>query len=194
MSSEAIRYLAVLDFEATCWETNKEHEIIEFPTVIIDVSTNNVVDRLEQFVQPKKNPVVSEFCHKLTTITQEQVDSGISFPDAFKKHQKFMAKYPNSVFVTCGDWDFKTMLPMDAKSHGLNIPGMYRKWINIKQVFDKFYNLKKSTGMVDMLSISGLKLEGTHHRGIDDCVNIARICCVLISKGWKPCLENITKY
>ncbi|MDD4930701.1 MAG: exonuclease domain-containing protein [Candidatus Colwellbacteria bacterium] len=192
MASEtSYRYLAVLDFEATCWDTNNEHEIIEFPTVIIDLDTNTVIDRFEQFVLPKNKPRLSEFCHNLTTITQDQVNSGISLPEALKRHQQFMSKYPSSIFVTCGDWDLKTMLPMDAINHNISTPGMYRRWINIKRVFDKFFGLKKSTSMIGMLSVVGLELEGTHHRGIDDCVNIARICCVILNKGWNPSKERL---
>jgi inhibitor of KinA sporulation pathway (predicted exonuclease) len=33
-----------------------------------------------------------------------------------------------------------------------------------------------------MLRMAGLRLEGTHHRGIDDCVNIARLAIHLLGK------------
>lgn len=34
-----------------------------------------------------------------------------------------------------------------------------------------------------MLNILGMKLEGRHHSGIDDCKNIARIAIVSIRSG-----------
>jgi inhibitor of KinA sporulation pathway (predicted exonuclease) len=111
-------YLAVLDFEATCWDNSNYHEIIEFPTVIVDVKTRKIVDRIEQFVRPTVRP----FCHKLTTITQAQVDGDVSLAEALKAHEK----YPNSIFVTCGDWDLKTMLPQDAARNKLKVPPLYR--------------------------------------------------------------------
>jgi ERI1 exoribonuclease 3 len=176
-------YLAILDFEATCWEDTKEHEIIEFPTVIVDCRTRKVVDRIEQFIRPAFNPTVSPFCHKLTTITQEQVNGGITLAEALRAHQKFMAQYPNSIYVTCGDWDLKTMLPQDAARNKIRLPPSYSRWINIKHVFMKEYSWKKNTGMPGMLAACGLTLEGTHHRGIDDCVNIAAIAMHLLGRG-----------
>jgi inhibitor of KinA sporulation pathway (predicted exonuclease) len=179
-------YLAVLDFEATCWERpplDKEHEIIEFPTVIVDVRTCQVIDKFEQFVRPTFKPKVSEFCHKLTTITQAQVDGGVTIKEALVAHQKFMAKYPNSIFVTCGDWDLKTMLLRDTARNRIKTPSIYSRWINIKHVFLAAYPGKKAPGMLGMLEVCGLKLKGTHHRGIDDCQNIAQIAIHLLKFG-----------
>lgn len=176
-------FLAVLDFEATCWENSNEHEIIEFPTIIVDIKNQEIVDRFECFVKPSYDPKLSEFCKNLTGITQEQVDGGVSLSEALKMHQKFMSKYHNSVFVTCGDWDLKTMLPKDAWNNHLNVPNMYSKWINVKRVFSDVFKCDRAPAMPGMLSKLGLKLEGRHHRGIDDCVNIARISIALMKKG-----------
>jgi inhibitor of KinA sporulation pathway (predicted exonuclease) len=176
-------YLAILDFEATCWEDSKEHEIIEFPTVVLCAKTLLEVGRFERFVRPAFNPTVSPFCHKLTTITQEQVNGGVTLHEALTDHAKFMAQYPNSIFVTCGAWDLKTMLPQDAARNGIALPGIYKRFINIKDVFNSHFHWKKSTGMPGMLAECRLKLKGTHHRGIDDCVNIGAIAAHLHRKG-----------
>lgn len=185
-------FLAVLDFEATCWKDSNAHEIIEFPTVVIDVRTRQIVDRIEQFVKPKNNPKLSSFCTNLTTITQDQVDAGVTFPEALQAQSQLLSKYPNAVLVTCGDWDLKTMLPMDAKVHNIKIPASYRAWINIKLAFNAFLN-KRVRGMEDMLNILKLKLQGTPHRGIDDCVNIATICIALLERGWSPKESMLSK-
>jgi len=185
-----MRYLIVLDFEATCWDAlvrYKDHEIIEFPSVVVDTETGKIVDTLEQFVKPTCDPTVSEFCHNLTTITQEQVDGGISFAEAFKAHQLFVDKYRDSIIVTCGDWDLKTMLPMDCKLNGIELPGYYKRWINLKRPFEKRYNVKVR-GFNSMLEDKniGLTFDGTPHRGIDDCRNIARVAIKMLEQGWVP--------
>ena len=41
-------------------------------------------------------------------------------------------------------------------------------------------------GMTCMLDHFGLKLEGRHHSGIDDCRNIARVCACMLAIGWTP--------
>ncbi|CAK9100291.1 unnamed protein product [Durusdinium trenchii] len=64
----------VLDFEATCWEgRHADQEIIEFPLVLVDAKTLTQVDEFRTYVRPEQNPTLSQFCTKLTGITQEQV-------------------------------------------------------------------------------------------------------------------------
>ena len=43
---------------------------VEFPAVLVDLSTKSVVSEFHQFVQPQENYKLSSFCTKLTGITQ----------------------------------------------------------------------------------------------------------------------------
>jgi inhibitor of KinA sporulation pathway (predicted exonuclease) len=161
--------------------------VIEFPSVIVDIEKKIILeDKFQVFVKPSKNPVVSKFCFDLTGITQAQVDNGISFPDALKQHTKFMDAYRPYIICTCGDWDLKTMLPIEEKIHDLKIPGPYRRWINIKKAFAEVYGAAHWGGMPQMLQFLKLELEGRHHSGIDDCRNIARIALQMLKDGWTP--------
>lgn len=63
---------------------------------------------------------------------------------------------------------------------------IFNQWINIKDDFKRHYNLKRGPGMAGMLKNLGMKLEGRHHSGIDDCVNIARIVKRMQGDGWEP--------
>lgn len=45
-------------------------EIIEFPAVLVDAKKRKIVDHFQAFVKPSINPKLSEFCIKLTGITQ----------------------------------------------------------------------------------------------------------------------------
>nr|XP_027225747.1 ERI1 exoribonuclease 3-like [Penaeus vannamei] len=88
------------------------------------------------------------------------------------------------LFITCGDWDLKTMLPSQCKIENIQVPHYCDMWHNIK----KSYSLKTGVyvkGMMPMLT--GLKLQhiGTHHRGLDDCKNIANILRALADRGCK---------
>jgi ERI1 exoribonuclease 3 len=179
-----VKYLAILDFEATCWSDNNNHEIIEFPTVIVDTTTRKIVDQFQTFVLPTRDPILSDFCKNLTTITQEQVNEGVSLERALEMHGQFMERYNDSMFATCGDWDLKTMLPLDLRQKGLTASNMYNKWINIKAIFTDKYGLKKRCGMMEMLDHAKIDHYGVHHRGIDDCINIANIAIRLLEMGW----------
>jgi inhibitor of KinA sporulation pathway (predicted exonuclease) len=44
--------------------------------------------------------------------------------------------------------------------------------------------------MGDMLKASGLRLEGHHHSGLDDCRNIAQCVRYLLTKGLGSHLTN----
>lgn len=99
-----------------------------------------------------------------------------------------------AAFLTCGDWDLKSMLPRQLglveAEHGLDATGAlvapYNKWINVKFAFMKQLQLRHSPGMAGMLKKLKLELEGRHHSGIDDCKNILRIVQNLRERGWTP--------
>lgn len=185
--------LVVLDFEATCREGEPPlpQEIIELPSVRLSLSERRVIDETWTFVRPIHHPVLTDFCTSLTGIRQEDVDSAPTFPDAFAEHQAWLAERellgpggePRFAFLTCGDWDLRSMLPRQCAVSGLPVPRAYRRWVNVKTVFAKTLGLARAPGMPGMLEALGLPLEGRHHRGIDDCRNTARIVLALAARG-----------
>jgi len=189
----AVDFYAVLDFEATCEEgiKIKPQEIIEFPTVLVDARTLKVVSEFQTYVRPVHHPNLSGFCISLTGIQQEWVDQAPIFIEAFELHRQWMEvqgllpyQGKNTIlFVTCGDWDLMQMLPSQCRLTNTKIPSYLQEWVNIKDIFCQRWNLDKSMGMVGMLRKSGLRLEGRHHSGIDDCRNIARLLIQLCKDG-----------
>ena len=68
-----LKYLLVLDFEATCGEggfPRDQMEIIEFPTIMYDLEEKEEVGRFHEYVKPIIRPQLTEYCTKLTGITQ----------------------------------------------------------------------------------------------------------------------------
>jgi len=196
-----LEYLLILDFEATCGDTIKdgEGEIIEFPTLLYDLRKNEVQTTFHEYVKPIRHPTLTEFCTGLTGITQETVDAADTFPAVWSRFQAWLkstgglenpTKY---AFLTCGDWDLKTMLPEQlvytARTHpGFEptIPPPMDCWVNIKKSFARQYQLRKAKGMAGMLNYAKLGLEGKHHSGIDDCRNISRIVTKMREDKWEP--------
>lgn len=76
---------------------------------------------------------------------QETVESEPHFDAVFKNfltwvevtHNK-VGKEDNFIFVTCGDWDLKVMLPEQCQLLTISIPGCMKKWINIKKVSSSY--------------------------------------------------------
>lgn len=186
--------LVILDFEATCKPGSPPdpQEIIEFPSVLLDLRENRIVDEFTSFVRPVHHPKLSDFCTELTSITQEDLADAPTFTKVFDRHTTWLLKHGlidgerPGVIVTCGDWDLNTMLPVQCRAAERSIevvPAIYRRWINIKNIFTKTRLRAKAFGMPSMLRNLGLELVGRHHRGIDDCHNIARIAQALAVLG-----------
>lgn len=185
------RYIVVLDFEATCDNPvqTSPQEIIELPSVLVDTVTNTVVDEFRVYVRPVVHPKLSAFCTSLTGITQDQVDAGVPITEAWRAYLKWLEgkgffgpDAPTFTFATCGDWDLKTMLPLQASVASLDVPSCFKSWCNVKVAY-KNATGTAVRGMPDMLAASGLRLEGRHHSGLDDCRNIAQCVRYLIAKG-----------
>lgn len=73
MMANKLRYLLILDFEATCGESGfpqDRAEIIEFPTVVYDLHEKKEVERFHEYVRPVIQPQLTEFCTQLTGIIQ----------------------------------------------------------------------------------------------------------------------------
>lgn len=184
----------ILDFEATCDSKGfaGPQEIIEFPSVLLDLERGVVCDEFTSFVRPVHNPQLSDFCRELTGIQQGEVDAAKPFPEVLAKHTTWLEKHglneSNALFVTCGDWDLKQMWPIQlaaAKIDPQTLPRIYGQWQNIKVLYCQVFDQPRVGSMVKMLRGLQMELQGRHHRGIDDCRNIARIYQALIDKGGK---------
>eukprot|EP00927_Polykrikos_kofoidii_P052654 TRINITY_DN46562_c0_g1_i1.p1 TRINITY_DN46562_c0_g1~~TRINITY_DN46562_c0_g1_i1.p1 ORF type:complete len:276 (+),score=40.40 TRINITY_DN46562_c0_g1_i1:59-886(+) len=187
-SPSGFKFYVVLDFEATCVEHGelRPQEIIEFPLVLVDARRRVIVDEFRSYVRPTHHPQLSEFCTGLTGIQQEQVDNAPEFEDVFLQACRWLEHHglcgrsdSGGLIVTCGDWDLDKMLPRQFETLGLPAPPrIFRQWANVKRTFSEALGTKAG-GMLNMLNVLGLRLEGRHHSGLDDCRNIARLLCEL---------------
>ena len=58
------------------------------------------------------------------------------------------------------------MLPGQCKREKIERANYFRKWINIKEQFQSFYQMKGLLGMAGMLKVLNIPLTGKHHSGI----------------------------
>ena len=82
-------------------------------------------------------------------------------------------EYDSFDFCSWGAYDLN-QLKQDCRHHGLEMP-LKVDHRNLKAEFSARLGLGRKFGMAGALSKLGLQIEGTHHRGIDDARNIARI-------------------
>lgn len=163
----------ILDLESTCWENDRtrQNEIIEIGAVKVS-SDLQMVDEFQTFIKPMMHPRLSNFCTKLTSITQEHVDHAPSFLQALKSFQDWIGQ---EEYWLCS-WGFydKSQLKKDCELHRTQTAWL-KKHISIKHQHGKMIGIEKGVGMERALKMLNIPLDGTHHRGIDDARNIAKI-------------------
>lgn len=185
-------YICVVDFEATCEEYNPSdflHEIIEFPMVLINTHTLKIVDTFQAYVKPELNPQLSDFCVKLTGITQKMVDEADPFPVVLQRvvdwlrERELGTKYKYAI-LTDGAWDMSKFLNIQCRISRIRYPQFAKKWINIRKSYGNFYKVPRTqTRLSIMLEKLGLKYEGRPHSGLDDSRNIAKIALRMLQDG-----------
>ncbi|XP_072517818.1 3'-5' exoribonuclease 1 [Salminus brasiliensis] len=185
-------YICVVDFEATCEEDNPSdfvHEIIEFPIVLIDTHTLEIVDSFQEYVKPELNPQLSDFCVGLTGITQKMVDEADTFPPVFRRvvawlQKKELGTKYKYALLTDGSWDMSKFLYTQCRLSRLRYPQFARKWINIRKSYGNYYKVARNqTKLNCMLENLGMQYEGRPHCGLDDSRNIARIAIRMLKDG-----------
>lgn len=178
----------ILDLEATCWEQydKSDNEIIEIGAVKIN-EAKEIESEFVQFVKPIKHPNLSTFCKQLTSIRQEDVDNA---PHFYEAKDKFLEWIGTDNYVLCS-WGFydKKQFESDCKLHALGTDWLSNH-ISLKHQHGKIRKLKRAIGMKRALQSEGFLLDGTHHRGIDDARNIAKIFIKYFDHWSFPKLSN----
>lgn len=174
--------ILIIDVEATCWEGSpppgQENEIIEIGIACLDAATLKPLEKRSILVRPERS-AVSPFCTQLTTLTQDQVDQGISFSAACAILKDDYAARSRT-WASYGDYD-RRQFTRQCESRQVAIPfGVSH--LNIKNLFALIHGLPHEVGMAEALQQLGIPLEGTHHRGIDDAWNIAHILAALLKR------------
>jgi 3'-5' exoribonuclease 1 len=165
----------ILDLEATCWEKGtspSRMETIEFGAVRLECGSWRAIDEFSSFVKPVEEPLLSDYCRKLTGIRQSDVDCARTFPVVLSKFLDWIGREP-IVLCSWGAYDPR-QLEVDCRRHRITFPDLFRIQRNLKKEFAGWRGIKPC-GMKRALAILEIPLEGSHHRGIDDARNIAKI-------------------
>ena len=166
----------IIDFEATCWpgDGNKTHqmEIIEFAAVLVDKNFIRLGE-FDLFVKPKLNPILTQYCTDLTSITQYHVNLAQEFTAVHSSFVKWLSNYPGSTFCSWGLYD-KNQLQQDCQLHKLTFP-FSDIHLNLKNIWSETVKHKRC-GLTKALNFSNMQFSGIKHRGIDDAHNIVAVC------------------
>lgn len=116
----------------------------------------------ESILVKPEHSKVSQFCTELTTLTQAQVEQGITFTEAcliLKK--KYLSK--ERIWASYGDYN-RWQFERQCQSRNISYPFGSRH-INVKNLLAIIHVLPQEGGMAQALELLNIPLEGTHHRG-----------------------------
>ena len=174
---ETIGHYLVVDLEATCSDDSSiprdQMETIEIGAVIVEAVSLQPVAEFQSFICPVRHRQLSGFCRELTSITQEDVETAQGFGEVFAQFVEWSFEFTDPLFCSWGDYD-RHQLRQDCAYHGVDYP-FGEDHLNLKAQFSKRLGIRKRLGMAKAMTRVGLELSGTHHRGIDDARNIARL-------------------
>ncbi|GLT55657.1 hypothetical protein SLA2020_287580 [Shorea laevis] len=189
--SQELDFFLVLDLEGKV-------EILEFPVLIIDAKTLAVIDFFHRFVKPTKmsEQEINKYIEgKYGKFGVDRVwhDTALPFKEVLQQFEAWLTQHhlwgkdlggclTRAAFVTCGNWDLKTKVPQQCKVSGIKLPPYFREWINLKDIYLNFYG-REATGMISMMRQQGIQLLGSHHLGLDDTKNIARVLQHMLVDG-----------
>lgn len=175
--------IIVIDIEATCWDSTpplgQESEIIEIGVCPLDLASAKPLEKKSILVKPEHS-TLSEFCTKLTSLTQTDVDGGMPFARACSMiMEKYLTR--GRIWASYGEYD-RLHLQRQCQSRQVEYP-FGEEHINIKMLTSIMLGIPRQVGMAEALKLLHLKQEGIHHRGDDDAWNIARIFSKLLLEG-----------
>lgn len=146
-------------------------EIIEIGLTVVDLAQRTRLAKHRILVRPQRSRV-SAFCAELTSLTQQEVDGGVTFAEACRTlardHQS-----STTPWASWGDYD-RNQFTRQCRHTNTEYP-FSGNHTNAKVKFTEAHNLRKRPGMAQALELAGLPLEGRHHRGDDDSWNIAAL-------------------
>jgi len=170
----------VIDFEATCWpgeERRGDAEIIEFGCIKVSRRTGRILGEFGRFVRPIRYPTLSDYCVKLTGITQEDVDAAREFPDVLGEFVAWLGDPGEYSFCSWGAYDL-FLLRQACRFHRVPYP-FDDEYINIKPQFSEIVS-GRGVSLARAMQMLDLPFVGRLHRAIDDARNIAKVWQVLL--------------
>ena len=168
------RRIIVVDVEATCWKKGvftRKKETIEIGAVLL------LLDRGESrwpefqtFVRPRRLPHLSSFCRELTGITQENIDSAPTFPEALRLFLEWSQPLERAVLATWSRYDL-WQLDLDLEAHRL--PKLAIPFLDVKKLAARIVGTKSFEEAARELVPDGVAMP--RHRAVADARRTARI-------------------
>ena len=176
-SLEDKKYIVVFDLELTCWEGEEkkpmaEMEVTEIGAVVLDAKTLEEAWRFTVTVRPTVNPILSEFCTRLTGITQDEVDSSDTLFEVLAELlSEGKLPEPKDFIWACWGGDARWLRDEinEKTPEGCTPLSFDPRFINIKLLDGRRRGLKRACKAL------GVKQELPAHRALPDAITTAEV-------------------
>jgi len=166
----------IFDLEASCWLGRPPHgvnEIIEIGAVKVN-EYGEVLSIFSKFVKPTINPILSDFCKKLTSISQSDVDRSKSFAYIGQEFMDWIGVDDEEYcLISWGKYD-KEQLASDCKIHKMETEWLQHHY-NLKPAYKNLKKESQEQGLKKVVKNEGFEFTGIHHRAISDAENLAKV-------------------
>jgi len=159
--------------------------IIQMGAVVGDISTGKILDRFRLHINPDEQ--LSDYIVKLTGITQEQVDNGVSLREGYAQLCDFHARHGSFCnVITWGGGDVEEIRKQMHEAYGSESTQSWpfgRRWIDAKTIWVS-YRLAKGEpiqgGLAKSMTKVGLQFIGRKHDAQDDAENTFRMYLAML--------------
>ena len=187
----------IVDVEATCWTTDPDqpwseqqngrpNEVIEIGIVALNLKDMGILQQASYLVKPRRT-AVSKFCTELTGWTQQDVDGAPDILEVLSSIRRDFNITRHHTWWSYGEYDKYKLSSEPGNGSLFDLYGtisqefpqspfsQMRAHFNAKTLFAMKHNLQRELGMARAMNFLNLPLEGRHHNGLDDAVNITKI-------------------
>lgn len=164
-----------IDFEFTM-PNSKSNPRGFYPEIIevgvVAVSNQKIQDKFSSFVKPVKFQTLTGRCKSFLTISQENVDGGILFPELVSRLKKYDC-YQTSTIITWGNMDMKVLRQNCQKA---DLPFPFKgKQRDLSMEYKRFFGDQNQTGLWKAVQEYGKEGTGNHHCALDDALTTFNI-------------------
>jgi sporulation inhibitor KapD len=164
-----------IDFEFTMPE-NRSNPYGFYPEIIevglVAVVGQKIRGTFSSFVKPTKFPMLTERCQSFLSISQEQVNSGITFEELVLKLCEYDAGQ-DSTIITWGNMDMK-VLRQNCLKGNISFP-FKGKQRDLSMEYKRFFGDQNQTGLWKAVQEYGKEGTGKHHCALDDAITTFNI-------------------
>ena len=172
----SLDYKMFLDLEMSMhpYKVDKhfKQEIIQVGIHLVD-KDNNVIDTLNTFIKPTLHKKITKRTIKFLSVTQEEVDNGISFTEFYHYFEKLIDTYNPAIIV----WGRNDFLALRDGYRFNKLPSLTSKtrYINLLKLHKNYFALKNDLGLFNAHKLYEPNENEQTHNAYEDALVTHRI-------------------